>query len=185
MSPPAFCPRTTASAKMQAGRVIRYIFCGPKGLQKDAASTPHARCRSENGTAYRFWHSSLKKQTISCPNLSLMPPIAKYWIRNQVKRTYTSCFIYKITPICFGSLNSILRPFPCITFRSITGKALRRKGLGHNFKDSGFHSIYPLTPEKIREPDKRYFDPVVRTFPISIFKVKSALNPTLKEQSVL
>ncbi|HLV45775.1 MAG TPA: hypothetical protein VKY32_01915 [Flavobacterium sp.] len=28
--------------KMQAGRAIRYIFCGAKAPQKDAASIPHA-----------------------------------------------------------------------------------------------------------------------------------------------
>lgn len=109
---------------MQAGRVIRYIFCGSKGPQKDAAATPHAICRSE-----------------------------------------------------IGSLNGILSPFPCIPTSSITGKALREKGLGHNFKDSDFHSTCPLVPEKIWEVNKLYFGSV-QAFPISIFKVKSALNPT-------
>src|SRR3990167_2924228 len=35
---------------MQVGQVIRYIFCGYKGPQKDAAATPHAICRSESGS---------------------------------------------------------------------------------------------------------------------------------------
>tara|TARA_R110000851_G_scaffold189680_5_gene339998 strand:- start:6919 stop:7098 length:180 start_codon:yes stop_codon:yes gene_type:complete len=54
------------------------------------------------------------------------------------------------------------------------------KDLGHNFKDSDFHSSYPLLPKKIRGADKCYFGSL-QAFPISIFKVKSALTILPKE----
>jgi hypothetical protein len=68
------------------------------------------------------------------------------------------------------SVQHIPTPFRRKSF--IAGNTLHSKNLGHNFKASDFHFATPA--EKGRNA----------TFPISIFKVKSALDPAKKIISV-
>lgn len=113
------------------------------------------------------------------------------------KKTTKGCRCYPSRSIYRSEIDSLIVPsahFPACPFRRRAfrkpvlspaeglhfGKSASVRGLGHNFKDSDFHSTCPLVSEKIREVNKRYFGSV-QAFPISIFKVKSALNLTSKE----
>jgi len=80
-------------------------------------------------------------------------------------------FLMTLKKHLFESIELLFHLAHSPTFRGksfISGKALHYKGLGHNFKDSDFHSTCPLIPVKSREAAKLHS--------ISIFEVKSALN---------